>query len=127
LAPRFDNHTEEVDERVELSDEFVKTMTLLVPYIREHRSEELKMQMLSEISQKDIHYLYKLINDNIYRSPRLLAISLRLQRAKNLLKNTEVSLEEVAMNCGFVSPNFFISSFYHTFQMTPQEYRQHLS
>lgn len=85
------------------------------------------MRVLSEVSQKDIQHLYKLINENIYKSPRLLAISLRLQRAKKLLKNVELSVEEVAMECGFVSPNFFIANFYHTFQMTPQEYREHLS
>lgn len=127
LAPRFGSHSEEQDARVELSDEFVKTMTMLIPYIQSHRKDELNMRVLSEVSQKDIQHLYKLINENIYKSPRLLAISLRLQRAKKLLKNVELSVEEVAMECGFVSPNFFIANFYHTFQMTPQEYREHLS
>lgn len=127
LAPRLDGNTSDTDTRIDLSNEFVEIMTHLVPFIQEHKRDTLTMRMLCDESKKDVQYLYKLINENIYKSPRMLAVSLRLQRAKELMKNTDLTIEDIATGCGFVSPNYFIANFYRTFKMTPKEYRERLS
>ena len=67
---------------------------------------------------------YQLILGNIYKSPRPMAKTLMLRKAEHLLTTTEKEVEEIASECGFISPNYFIGTFYHEHQMTPEVYRQ---
>ena len=67
---------------------------------------------------------YQLILGNIFKNPRPLAKTLMLRKADQLLTTTEKDLEEIASECGFVTPNFFIATFYHEHKMTPEVYRR---
>ena len=67
---------------------------------------------------------YKVILGNIFKSPRPLAKSLMLRKAEELLTTTEKDLEDIASECGFVSPNYFIATFYRKNKMTPEIYRR---
>ena len=67
---------------------------------------------------------YKVILGNIYKSPRPLAKTLMLKKAEELLMTTEKDLDEISTECGFVTPNFFIATFFHEHKMTPEIYRR---
>ena len=51
---------------------------------------------------------------------------LRMERAKELLRGTDLSITEVALSSGYPSVNFFIRSFKTENQMTPLQYRKQL-
>jgi len=63
------------------------------------------------------------MSGNLYKSPRIVALKLRLQHVAEMLKNSEKSVDEIAEELHFASPNFMIASFYHLFRMTPDAYR----
>ena len=67
---------------------------------------------------------YAMITANIFKSPRMLIKRNRLMQAERMLRNTKAPIEEVAKECGFVSANYFIASFYQKYKTTPQQYRQ---
>jgi AraC-like DNA-binding protein len=49
----------------------------------------------------------------------------RLEEAANLLRNTDLSVGEVATRCGYLSPSSFIRAFRLLFKQTPADWRHH--
>ncbi|MBK7233521.1 MAG: helix-turn-helix transcriptional regulator [Saprospiraceae bacterium] len=49
---------------------------------------------------------------------------LRIQIAQNMLKKTNLSIAEIAYQCGFNEPSYFSSSFQKDLGMSPKEYRE---
>ena len=49
---------------------------------------------------------------------------LRMERARMLLRNSEMSITDVALSSGYPSVNFFIRNFKETYQITPLQYRK---
>ena len=108
----------------ELNEDFVNVMLQVVPYVKEHH--DFTMSELSSLTGVKLGRLYELISNDIYKTPRQLAESLRLQQAAQLLATTDLELEDIADRCGFVSPNYFIACFFHHYRKTPQDYRKTL-
>ena len=50
---------------------------------------------------------------------------LRMERAKTLLRETEIKIIDIAFECGFSSSQYFANTFRNTTGMTPTEYREH--
>ena len=107
-----------------LTPEFISTMEKLLPIVLEKDDEKLTMRELCAEAKMDLPSFYQLILGNIYKSPRPMAKTLMLRKAEHLLTTTEKEVEEIASECGFISPNYFIGTFYHEHQMTPEVYRQ---
>lgn len=112
------------DENTKLSAEFIKTMVVLMPFVRDHMRGDLSMSQLSNVAHMDVVNLYHVIMADIYKSPRKLELINRLQRGADLLATTDMTVEQVASECGFYTPNYFMGSFYHRYKQTPREYRE---
>ena len=54
-------------------------------------------------------------------------LGLHLEEAARMLRDTDKSIEEIAEECRFVSPNFFIASFFHRYRQTPDNYRNSMA
>ena len=106
----------------ELSPEFIEAMEVILPYIHETHGRGLTMQAMSDLTKIETVKLYEIMSANLYKSPRPLALSLRLAQAAEMLRNSYKSVEQVANDCGFATPNYFIASFYHKYKQTPREY-----
>lgn len=110
-------------EREEQS-EFTQMMLQIVPYVNRHKGLDFSVRRMSELTGVETGHLYDLLSENIYKSPRPVAIRLRLQEAAKLLKETDLTIEEIADQCRFVSPNYFIASFYHLYRLVPIAWRE---
>lgn len=106
-----------------LSPEFVDMMLKLMPFIRAHNNRQLNMRQLSVVGGVDIVKLYEVVSGNLYKNPREMARIINLQKAAELLRSTDMSIEQIALECKFYTPNYFIGNFFHEYKMTPQEYR----
>ena len=53
--------------------------------------------------------------------------TLRLNKSKELLLNTELNISEVAYAVGFSDPNYFSKLFHKQFNLTPSQYRKSIS
>ena len=115
---------ESVDAPQQNNKQFINTMLTIVPFIHSHANEKVTMTMLSEQTGMEVTKLFELLSSNFYLSPRQIVGLLRLQEASKLLLTTNKSVEEIANELMFVTPNYFISSFYHHFRQTPKDYRK---
>jgi transcriptional regulator GlxA family with amidase domain len=123
LSPMLDDFGRADDQNL-LAPEFIAMMQKIVPFVRETRREDLSMRIISEVAGVDIVKLYETISENIYKSPRDMARLMRLERAAELLRTTDKTVEEVSDECGFYTPNYFIGNFFHKYKQTPREYRE---
>jgi transcriptional regulator GlxA family with amidase domain len=108
----------------DFSPEFIEAMTAIMPTVAQKSEKPLSMRDLSNVAGLKLDEFCKLIASNIYKNPRPIAMQMMLNRAADmLLRNRQKDIAEISDECGFVSPNFFIASFYHKFKKTPEQYR----
>jgi len=126
IAVRDDeSHEREPDLSVDVSDEFVQMVLKLVPCLKANSDRQFTVRELCNACGMSVSAFYRIIANNIYKSPRMLALALRLQRARALMKvHPELAVEKVAEACGFLSVNYFIARFFHQYRVTPKEYRE---
>lgn len=111
------------DSDVELSADFVNAMLQIIPFIQSRKDKPVTMHMLSNVTDINVIDLYDLMSENIHKSPRVLIRMTRIEQVEKLLRTTNLPLEEIAMKCDFVSPNYMMAKFFHRYRMTPNEYR----
>ena len=114
------NHVEGIQEE---EKKFIDTMLVIVSYLRTHPNSKVSMRKLSELTGMDVAKLFELLSTNFYQNPRHMVGQLRIQEAAELLRNTDKRIDQIAEELKFVSPNYFISSFYHRYRQTPLDYR----
>ena len=125
LEPSIDEiHGRYDDNRMGLDPAFIEMMIKLMPYVMSKPENSLTMRELGRESGMEIQKFYKLITANIYKSPRPMALSMMLEKGIEMMRTTNKSVEEIASELGFVSPNFFVATFYQKMHQTPEEYRQ---
>lgn len=106
------------------SPEFIGVMSKLMPVIQKKNETQLSMQMLSNHVGMDLQKFYGLVNSNIYKSPRDFVKHVMLQHGEELLRTSDMDIEDIAKACRFATPNYFIASFYRAYGMLPDEYRR---
>ncbi|WP_428523517.1 GlxA family transcriptional regulator [Roseibium sp.] len=67
--------------------------------------------------------LERLFQKHLKMSPKQFAINQKLTRARNLLLQTEQSISEIALACGYESPSHFIRTYQNRFGVTPHNQR----
>ena len=79
-------------------------------------------QLAAEVGMS-ARQLERLFRRYLNRSPKRYYMELRLQKARNLLMQTEMSVINVAMACGFASPSHFSKCYRAHYQTTPYRER----
>lgn len=93
-------------------------------YIKLHSAEKLQLEDVAEAVGFGKTYLCALFQKNMATTFTQYLLGIRLERAKELLKNTDLKLEEVARRCGIGEPSHFFRLFKKATGLTPAAYRQ---
>ena len=115
---------EKENEHKQLSPEFTELMLKLIPYLHSHRQAELTMNLIVKVAGMEIMKLYDMLTKNLYKNPRELVRVYRLRQAEDMLLHSDKSIGQIAADCGFYTPNYFIGNFFHHYKQTPLEYRR---
>ena len=91
--------------------------------IRESLEKDLSIQQIAEDLGVSYSNFRKLFKDFTGISPALYQQDLRLQRAKELLATTTLSIKEIAYRLRFESPDYFSSKFKVKTGMKPSDFR----
>jgi AraC family transcriptional regulator, glycine betaine-responsive activator len=79
--------------------------------------------ILAEDVGMSTRQLERLFRRYLNRSPKRYYMELRLQKARNLLMQTDMSVINVALACGFASPSHFSKCYRAHYQTTPYRER----
>jgi AraC family transcriptional regulator len=76
----------------------------------------------SRVNLSPFHFSRQFRKETGY-SPYEYLIKIRLEHAKQLLKNTKLQVKEIASACGFLSESNFVFSFHKNVGISPREFR----
>ncbi len=94
-----------------------------IAFICEHYVEPITLDMIAERVYLDKSYLTRCFKKTVGKTPIEFLIEKRITGAKKLLKDTDMSIEQIASLCGFSTSSYFIMRFKHKLGITPKEYR----
>ena len=112
-------NTKEASKKKELP----KNIQFLIRYMEHNYSSHLTLDYLASFSNTNKYYLSKEFKRYTGFSPNDYLISLRINQAKNLLKNTTLPASKIAHEVGIHDTNNFINHFKKRTGMTPIQYR----
>ncbi|EHJ94523.1 GlxA family transcriptional regulator [Vreelandella boliviensis] len=84
--------------------------------------------VIADISEQvniSLRQLQRLFEQELGSSPRRYYLALRLERSRQLLRETQRDIIEIALACGFNSASSFARSFRHYYGYTPSDVRLH--
>lgn len=88
-----------------------------------YKEENLKISDVSAFSGVTQNHLCKLFKKETGKSTMENLIEIRLAKSAVLLKNTDISISEIAYSVGFSDPKHFSQMFKKQYGITPGEYR----
>ena len=95
-----------------------------VEYIQHHYSYPVQVGEIAAYVGINRSYLYTLFRDQLGMSPKEYLTSFRITRAAQLLEITELSIESVALSCGYQDTLGFSKIFKARMGVTPSAYRK---
>lgn len=95
----------------------------IIAYVEENYTDPITLQSLADALSYEYHYLSRVLRESLHIRFRTLVNQYRCERAKELITETELSLSEIAMNCGFQSIRSFNRVFLEITRTTPSALR----
>ena len=95
----------------------------VMAYIEENLDKELSLDILSGHLNYSTAYLSRLIKKYSGKNFMELLLDCRMGRAKELLKNTDLKVSQIAGKVGYNDNSYFIQTFKKKAGVTPNEYR----
>lgn len=99
-------------------------ITEMLEYIDEHYNEDIQLSVIAGKHYRDVTYVSKLFKEYVGINYSDYLINKRIEGAKNLLKNTDLSVEDVANKIGYENIVYFRKVFKARTSMSPGQYRK---
>ena len=95
----------------------------VLQYIAAHLSDEIRLEMLASIAGMSRHHFSELFRCNTGVSPYQYVIGQRVERGKQMLRDTDLSILEIGLATGFADQSHFTKTFRRIARVTPRDYR----
>lgn len=110
-------------ESMRSSPRIARVKTVL-EYIEKHYQSPITLAELAEVAGMNPHYFCRAFKEVTMQSPMDYVIYYRLEQAVRLLSATDMSVMDVALECGFNDCSYFIRVFKKQKNLTPNQYRK---
>jgi AraC family transcriptional regulator len=98
----------------------------VLDYIHTHINQEIALDSLALIAGLSTYHFLRMFKQSVGKTPLQYIIHCRMEKAKQLLALTSLSVTEIALEVGYESPNHFIGLFRRITGTTPATYRKAL-
>ncbi len=117
------NGRNDLESGDDISDSGNNTISLVTNYINSHFTDELSVDMLASLAGLSRFYFIRLFKKRTGCTPHEYLVNARLNHAKYLLKNTNLTIKEICFASGFADESRFCTCFRDCVGMRPSEYR----
>lgn len=100
-----------------------KRLKLVLDLIESDLSEDLSLKVLANAAGLSEYHFLRLFKQSTGLTPHQYVISQRIERAKELLQKTQMTITEIAYLLGFSTPAHFTHHFRRKTGITPREMR----
>jgi len=114
-------HNRRRKERKSTANMYIKGAT---SYINAHFAEDISVKELAAILSLNQNYLIRLFKTELGTTPNKYILETRLLRARLMLLQTDQTVKEVALSCGFNVPSYFTKCFNERFGQNPLDFRK---
>ncbi|TCL09435.1 AraC family transcriptional regulator with amidase-like domain [Shimia isoporae] len=98
-------------------------LSMVIQMMETNIEEPISPSLLAKEVGMSTRQLERLFRRYLNRSPKRYYMELRLQKARNLLMQTDMSVINVALACGFASPSHFSKCYRAHYETTPYRER----
>ncbi|NJK66856.1 MAG: helix-turn-helix transcriptional regulator [Oscillatoriales cyanobacterium RU_3_3] len=113
-----------VEMRKEVNGLSQSKLDTAIDYIHAHLDEDLSIDILAKQVQISSYYFARLFKQSVGLTPHAYIVRQRLERAKHLLKTTNLSIAEIAYRTGFCHQSRFSTVFRQYLHTSPSAYRE---
>jgi AraC family transcriptional regulator len=96
----------------------------ITDWMREHIAEEFNLDRLAAQAGLSKFYFNRLFKSAVGVSPSHYHINLRMDAARQLLRETKKSVMEIALDVGYANPSHFAQLFRRETGLSPSDYRR---
>jgi AraC-like DNA-binding protein len=114
-------------EQVGTAPEEYKRLLPALTHVRSHYAEALSVTNLAALVHLSASQFRREFQRMFHMSPIDYLQQVRLQRSRHLLEQSQQSITEIALNCGFHDPSHFTKKFKAATGLLPKVYRQRFS
>jgi transcriptional regulator GlxA family with amidase domain len=90
----------------------------------QHLDREFELELLAQKLNVGYHWLRRAFKQETGQSLHQYRLQLRINRAKNLLKTSDATVDQIAQQTGFESPYYFSQIFKRKTGFTPTGWRR---
>lgn len=94
-----------------------------IEYINEHLTEEVSLAEISAELGMSQYYFCRLFKQSTGMTPHTYLVQQRVERSKQLLKQAEGTINDIAIECGFANPSHFAKCFRQYTGISPKQFR----
>ncbi len=98
-------------------------LSRVIQMMEQNLEEPISPALLAQEVGMSTRQLERLFRRYLSRSPKRYYMEMRLQKARNLLMQTDMTVINVALACGFASPSHFSKCYRSHYQTTPYRER----
>ncbi|MGG7568304.1 GlxA family transcriptional regulator [Rhodovulum sp. DZ06] len=121
-APRTDTENQRLSTPARIGVRHPK-LSRVIALMHEHIEDPLSAAALAQAVGMSTRQLERLFRRYLDRSPKRYYLELRLEKARRLLLQTDMSVISVALACGFTSPSHFSKCYRSQYGRTPYRER----
>lgn len=103
---------------------YIEKIYEIKEYIDENWEKKISIAELAEKYKINKTYLKEIFKECFNISPHKYIVNLRLEKSKELLKNKEIKIEDIAFMTGFSSSGRYSESFKKNYGYLPSKYRK---
>ena len=97
-----------------------------VEFIQGNYCNPIKVTDVADYVCINRSYLYTLFQNSLGMSPQQFLMTFRITKAAELLQHTSLSVESIAISCGYQDPLVFAKAFRQMKEMSPSAYRKEM-
>ena len=95
----------------------------VLEYVAAHLGDEIRLETLAAIAGTSQHHFSELFRRSTGVSPHQYVIGQRVERGKQMLRDTDLSILEISLATGFADQSHFTKTFRRMARVTPRDYR----
>jgi len=120
IRSRQDHQRMQIASRYDVHN---KKLVQVIGEMQRHSEQPLGSQQLAELINVSPRQLERLFRQHLHETPSTFYLGLRLDKARQLLRQTDMSVLEVGLACGFESSSYFSRCYRTRFATCPSQDR----
>jgi AraC family transcriptional regulator len=110
--------------RITTKEEYAKRINTILEYISNHLDEKINLKKLAEISNFSTFHFHRIFKGLQQETLAAYISRIRLEKASYMLRYTNLSIETIASNVGFIYPSSLSKAFRQLYNISPATYRK---